>query len=412
MLLAAYLLKTPWRRQEMTIGSLPVNYRLGSLYSLVAAVLLATQEPFSALAARRMDSAHFIFLAQFALLLSVPLMILPTASRRDFCALLSDVRNLGKLSVLFILGLCGLFSYNVGLSSTHPIITAAVLNLSPFWAVLVASVISKKAVPVSPLVFFGCFFLAFIGAMTVAWSQLKSSNTVGELLESVFHSKWGYAIPVPLFFALSGTLVGHWFAKFDEAATIAANFVVSAFILIPATLVFSIRHGDASISGQDFGAVLLLLLGTFAAAVVGRVIYQVALTSTDNDNGFVTMFFLLVPALSALITVPLSWWIPDLHIVVGRMFLIGLLLITAPLLLFLWKSWQGGEGVPTRQPTMPAQNCGGISTDRVTSGLLLWRPRFPNGRSLCVMLSYVGAASNAYLKKREAGSKPGTVMPT
>jgi drug/metabolite transporter (DMT)-like permease len=294
-------------------------------------------------------------------------MILPTASRRDFCALLSDARTLGKLSVLFILGLCGLFSYNVGLSSTHPIITAAVLNLSPFWAVLVASVISKKAVPVSPLVFFGCFSLAFVGAMAVAWSQLKSSNTLSELLESVFHSKWGYAIPVPLFFALSGTLVGHWFGKFDQAATIAANFVVSALILIPATLFFSHLHVGSLISAQDFDAILLLLLGTFAAAVVGRVFYQIALTSTDNDNGFVTMFFLMVPALSALITVPLSWWIPDLQFVAGRTFFLGLLLITVPLLLFLLKSWQGSEGVPTSQPTMRAQNCDGISADRRTS---------------------------------------------
>jgi drug/metabolite transporter (DMT)-like permease len=341
----------------MTVGNHPVNYQLGSLYSLVAAVLLATQEPFSALAARRMDSAHFIFLTQSALLLSVPLMILPAASRRDFCALLSDVRNMGKLLVLFLLGLCGLFSYSVGLSSTHPIITAAVLNLSPFWAVLVASVISKKAVPVSPLVFFGCFSLAFVGAMTVAWSQLKSSNTLVELLENIFHSKWGYAIPVPLFFALSGTLVGHWFGKFDEAATIAANFVVSALILIPATLVFSHLHVDSSISGQEFDAVLLLLLGTFASAVVGRVVYQIALTNTANDNGFVTMFFLLVPALSALITVPLSWWIPDLRFVAGRMFLIGLLLITVPLLVFLRKSWQGPEGVRSRQTPVAATNC-------------------------------------------------------
>jgi drug/metabolite transporter (DMT)-like permease len=347
------------------------------MYSLVAAVLLATQEPFSALAARRMDSAHFIFLTQCALLLSVPLMILPTASRRDFCALLSDARNLGKLSVLFILGLCGLFSYNVGLSSTHPIITAAVLNLSPFWAVLVASVISKKAVPISPLVFFGCFSLAFVGAMTVAWSQLESSNTFGELLASVFHSKWGYALPVPLFFDLSGTLVGHWFAKFDEAATIAANFVVSALILIPATLVFSILRGQSSISGQDIDAILLLLLGTSAAAVVGRVFYQIALTSTDNDNGFVTMFFLLVPALSALITVPLSWWISDLRFVAGRMFLLGLLLITVPLLLFLRKSWQGTEGVPSRRTPVRAQNCDRFSLIRPTVGSF-YCPKSPN----------------------------------
>ena len=67
---------------------------------------------------------------------------------------------------------------------------------------------------------------------------MDASNQVlfRDVLESIFHSRWGYAIPIPIFFALSGTLVNRWFADFDEAAAIAANFVVSSFILIPATL--------------------------------------------------------------------------------------------------------------------------------------------------------------------------------
>jgi hypothetical protein len=40
-------------------------------------------------------------------------------------------------------------------------------------------------------------------------------------------------------------------------------------------------------------AALLLVIGTLAAGAAGRVFYQIALTATDNDNGFVTMFFLL-----------------------------------------------------------------------------------------------------------------------
>lgn len=47
------------------------------------------------------------------------------------------------------------------------------------------------------------------------------------------------------------------------------------------------------------------------------------------------MFFLLIPALSALITVPLSWWIPDLRFVLDPVFYIGLALVTVSLLLFL-----------------------------------------------------------------------------
>ena len=177
------------------------NYRLGGLYSLVTAVLVATQEPFT--------------------------------------------KNLAKLTVLFIFGLCRLTLYYVGLSSAHPIITATIFNLSPFWAALVAMMISRKPIPVSPCVFFGCFIVAFVGAMTVAWSQLDNTNgrLVTDIIESMLHSRWSYAIPIPIFFALSGNLVGKWFSEFDQSAAIAANFVVSSIILLPTILLIPSSSG-------------------------------------------------------------------------------------------------------------------------------------------------------------------------
>jgi drug/metabolite transporter (DMT)-like permease len=327
---------------KMTVDVRRTNYRLGGLYSLLTAVLLATQEPFSALAARRLSTPYFICLTQFALLMSVPLLTLSAASRRDFIALLSDFRNLGKFAVLLIAGVCGLLLYNVGLSSAHPIITAAILDLSPFWAALIALIVTRKAIPVSPVVFFGCFSVAFCGATIVALSQIDNANgtLLKDIVESILHSRWAYAIPLPIFFALSGTLVGKWFSEFDESATIAANFLVSGAILIPITIFMAHRHPAPAVDSETLSAILLLLFGTLAAAAAGRVFYQVSLTMTNNDNGFVTMFFLLVPALSALITIPLSWWIVDLQFNIGPMFFLGLSLITLPLLLFLVRAWQ------------------------------------------------------------------------
>ena len=327
----------------MTASAGPANYRLGGAYALATAVLLATQEPFSALAAKRLTTPYFICFTQTALLLSVPLLTLPAVARRDFVALLSEVANWGKMAVLLVIGLCGLLLYNIGLSSAHPIITAAILNLSPFWAALVALVVSRKSIPVSPPAFFGCFGVAFIGAMIVAWSQIEGSSeaVAQDVLESLLHSRWIYAIPMPLFFALSGTLVYKWFSAYDESAAIAANFVVSGLVLIPATLLIGHAAPAFPAGEQTMPAILLLLLGTLAAAVAGRVFYQVALTTTANDNGFVTMFFLLTPALSSLISVPLSWWIADLRFFAGPMFFVGLALIAISLFLFLMKSWRG-----------------------------------------------------------------------
>ena len=55
-----------------------------------------------------------------------------------------EYQDLSRLAILFIFGLCGLLLYYVGLSSAHPIITATIFNLSPFWAALVAMVFCGK----------------------------------------------------------------------------------------------------------------------------------------------------------------------------------------------------------------------------------------------------------------------------
>src|SRR5208337_3757741 len=61
-------------RQPRTAGmpnSASSNYRLGSFYSLVTAFLLATQEPFSFLAASSLTTLQFVLLTQIALMISI-----------------------------------------------------------------------------------------------------------------------------------------------------------------------------------------------------------------------------------------------------------------------------------------------------------------------------------------------------
>ena len=316
------------------------NYRLGALYSLITACLLATQEPFSFPAAHGLSSVQFVCLTQIALLVSIPLLTLHPTSRRDFFALLGDSSNYGKLAIILAIGMSGLLLYNAGLSNSHPIIIAAILNLSPFWAALVALLISRVPIPVSPTIFFSCLVGAFVGAMAVAWSQIggDSKETMSEVVNNLLHGSWIYAVPVPICSALGGTLIGQWFTKYDESVTIAANFLVSTAVLIPITLLLLYTRSELRL--DQLPAIILMMFGTIVAASLGRVLYQVALTTTGNDNGFVTMFFLLVPALTGLISLPLSWWIPDLHFVVVPIFLFGLLAIAASLLLFSLKSWR------------------------------------------------------------------------
>ena len=319
----------------------PINYRLGSLYATVTAILYATQEPFSFPAARHLSTMQFVFLTQIALLISIPLVTWRPTSRGDFVALLRNPSNYGYLAVIFAIGMSGLLLYNFGLSNAHPIIIAAILNLSPFWAAMVALLISRVAIPVSPIVFFSCFAGAFLGAMAVAWSQLGDAGqpTISELAAGLIHGSWVYAIPVPLCSALGGTLIGKWLGQYDESAAVASNFLFANVLLIPATTFILYWRSELQFDNQ-FAAIILMIIGTIVAASVGRVFYQIALSATGGDNGFVTMFFNLVPALTAVISLLLSWWIADLHFAIVPMFFLGSALIVVSLVIFSLKSWR------------------------------------------------------------------------
>jgi len=241
--------------------------------------------------------------------------------------------------------MAGLLLFKLGLSNAHPIIISATINLQPFFAALVALLIARVPIPVSPAIFVSCLVSVFLGAMAVAWGQVGEANRPDfiQLADSTMRGTWLYAIPVPIGSALGGTLVCKWFPKYDESAAIAANFAVSALLRIPAAGLLLYWR-----SKLDFGQivpVILMIAGTIVAASVGRVLYQIALSVTGNDNGFVTMFFLLIPARTALISLALSWWIDDLHFSVSWMFYVGLFVVSTSLLFFSLKSW----GQPARQ---------------------------------------------------------------
>jgi hypothetical protein len=76
------------------------------------------------------------------------------------------------------------------------------------------------------------------------------------------------------------------------------------------------------------------------------VIYQMALSATGNDNGFVTMFFRLGPGLTAHLSLSLLPWLPQLKFSVTPIFFIGLGIVAVPIFLFSWQA-----GAPYRMAT-------------------------------------------------------------
>lgn len=143
---------------------------LGSIFALAASVLIAAQAPLSSPAAKQLSIIQFLFLTQIALLVSVPLLLISADGRRGLVGTLGSMANYGKLAVIFAVSAAGLVLYNVSLSHAHPVVVVAILNLAPFWGALVALLLSRTPIPVSPLVFLLCAAVAFLGATAVAWS--------------------------------------------------------------------------------------------------------------------------------------------------------------------------------------------------------------------------------------------------
>jgi drug/metabolite transporter (DMT)-like permease len=317
------------------------NYKSGALYSLMTAGLLATQHPLSLLGAKQLSLAKFIFIGELVLLLSVPFMVLSPEARRDFRAMISSGRRLLQFAALLVIGLLGVLLYNLGLGKAHPIVIAAVLNLAPFWAALLALLIAKKAIPTSWPIFSGCLIVAFIGAMMIAISQSNDgASSSASLSLASLSGPWIYAVPVPALYALSGSLIGKWFADFDDSATLAVTFVTAAAVLIPATLIYAAAHSDLQVGADSIPAILLLAVGTITSSALGRILYQVSLTVTGEDNGFVSMFFLIIPAATALLSLALAPWIPELKFTVGPLFYAGLAVVAAPMFLFSLAAWK------------------------------------------------------------------------
>jgi drug/metabolite transporter (DMT)-like permease len=270
--------------------------------------------------------------------------------------LISSVSNLGKFGVLLVIGLAGIVLYAFGLGRGHPIVISAVLNLDPFWAAIIAYLIAGKKIPTSLLTFTLCLAVAFVGAMLLAISQSGAPSLSLEIFDSGSLLAAGLALPVPVLWALSGSLVGKWFADVDESACIAVTFLTAAAVVVPVTLGVAYAQSGLTISTDLLPAIALLAAGTILATGFGRVLYQKSLTVTDNNNGFVSVFFLLIPAFTCLLSLGMSRWISELKFAVGPLFFLGLGLIAAPILVFLWQSRQPGPDRSTTSETNLAPN--------------------------------------------------------
>jgi hypothetical protein len=228
------------------------------------------------------------------------------------------------------------------------------LNLDPFWAAVVAYLVAGKKMPTSWAPFAFCLVVAVAGAMLLAFSQTKDQSMSLQMFSSDSLVATALALPVPVLWALSGSLVGKWFSNFDEAACIAVTFTTAAVVVVPIALAIALARSGFDLSFHLMPAIALLTLGTILSTGFGRVVYQKALTMTDNNNGFVSMFLLLIPAVTCLISLGMSPWIKELSFTVSPVFFVGMVLIAAPILIYSWQSLRA-KAEPESRALVPGE---------------------------------------------------------
>ena len=306
------------------------DYVVGALLALLTAACLSSQEALSGPAARKLSGAQFVLVTEIALLVAAPLFLLRKDSRRDFGLIVSSAKGRWRLAALTAVGLVGLTLYNLGLRNAHPVVVTAILNLSPFWAALAARVVAGVRIPVGLPVFALSLIAAFAGTLAVAYSQTPPDGSGWSAM--LTKGSWYFAIPVPLCTALNGTLVGVWFNNRRDEAAIAAALIAPALALIPLIGLYLLVRGDGF--AIDLPSAAMLAAGAITAAGIGRLLYQFALTRTGEDNGFVTMFFLLGPALSGLYSWLLSNWVEGARFAANGVYFLGLAITAAALFFF------------------------------------------------------------------------------
>jgi drug/metabolite transporter (DMT)-like permease len=167
--------------------------------------------------------------------------------------------------------------YAFGLGRGQPIVIAAVLNLDPFWAAVIAYLVAGKKIPTSLLTFTLCLIVSFAGAMLLAISQTGAQSMGLQMFDSGAFLALGLALPVPVLWAFSGSLVGKWFSDFDEHASVAVTFVTAAVVVVPITLAIAYAQSVLQVTTDILPALALLALGTILATGLSRVLYQRAL---------------------------------------------------------------------------------------------------------------------------------------
>jgi hypothetical protein len=284
-------------------------------FGLAAAFLYAAQHPLSKPAASRLGdswsaSASLLLIVQVAMVL-IGLVIAAWSPRirSAIVAILRDTANWGKLFLLSTIGLASIGLYIVNMHALSPILMAVVLNMFPFWNLIVTSIVQKRWPGLLPVV-----VIATVAASLLIVTALFDPTF--QLSNFVF--RFAAISLVPIFYSVHYNLQAKYFAKHDTFAFVLAANLFDAPIVIFALAGFAVFAPLPVFSAGFFRVdVFLYVAGAVLSSLGARTMLQKGGKILPDGKIWTPFCLFLVPAMTVAIASVAS---PIFAIILGQEF--------------------------------------------------------------------------------------------
>lgn len=276
-----------------------------STLGVLAAVAYATQHPLQQPLLRDIvspfDSLAFAVLSsELVGILVIFCLVLFKGSRHEVLRLLAEPLIFFRLFLIAALNSLSLLLYFVAIRTYDVVPVSTILNLFPFYALIVSAIVWKTTPRLSSTLIFGAVAASIIVIGASDPNQTPASSIARFLFVSL----------VPVIFSVVQTAKTKWFEGYGAITYVSVVTVFDAVIFVPAALIV-LGCSDSFAISQVLERPLSLsvfCVGAVLSGFIAQYLLQRALRVNASSIDYATAPFFLIPMLSGLIGVLLRFF--------------------------------------------------------------------------------------------------------
>lgn len=270
------------------------------LFGLTAALLYAIQHPLSKPAANRLGASlpaigSLLLVCEVAILLfGVAACVVHPETFAHVRKILRSRGNLGKLIFLSTIGLASLTIYLANMHMFPPVLMAVILNLFPFWNVIITAVIDRRRPRAHPVLVIGIVAALMLFTSVYFDPQFRLSG---------FVAQFAVISIVPIVYSIHYNMQSRYFADYKPFAFVLAAYLIDAPIVMLILIGFGF-YVDLPVASPGFFQldILLYVVGTIASSIGARTMLQKGGLSGPEGKIWTPFFTFLTPAMTAMVS--------------------------------------------------------------------------------------------------------------